>query len=274
METETQSNINYNIKAHNKVAAIYAAIHGEIYNQPEQSRLHASLKEAMGLILCGEMKTRKRVLDLGCGAGNLTDHLVCLGAEVIASDVSPSFLTQIRQRHPESIVTTLQLNGNDLTNIEDESLDMVAIYSVLHHIPDYLRIIDECMRVLEPGGILYLDHEVPDEYWGNVATLRRFYREAKSFGPHSLMKFLRPENYIDFLIRKFRNPRYRREGDIHVFPDDHIEWGEIAARISKKGDLLLQRDYLLFRSGFNAEVYDAHRKSLSDMRLAIYRKRA
>ncbi len=273
MAKDTQSDIDFNIQAHNKVAAKYAAIHGEIYNQHEQSRLHASLKEAMDLIQCGDMTTRKRVLDLGCGAGNLTDHLVSLGAEVIASDVSPIFLTQISQRHPEATVTTLRLNGSDLCDLQDASIDMVATYSVLHHIPDYLGIIDECMRVLKPGGILYLDHEEPDEYWDNTVTLKQFYKEVQRFWPHIITKFLKPENYVDFLIRKLRNPRYRREGDIHVFPDDHIEWQKIAARVNKHGYGLIQRDYLLYRSGFKTEIYDKYKSSLSDMRLGIYRKR-
>ena len=273
MLTDSRSNIEFNIQAHNKVAIKYAAIHGEIYNQTEQSRLHASLKEAMDLIQCEGTTARKQVLDLGCGAGNLTDHLVAMNANVISADVSPNFLSQIRQRHSKNEVSTLQLNGSDLSNIEDASLEMVATYSVLHHIPDYLSIINECMRVLKSGGILYIDHEVPDEYWHHTATLNKFYKDVQSFGPHILTKFLRPTNYIDFFIRKLRNPRYRREGDIHVFPDDHIEWQKIAERINKHGEMLIQRDYLLYRSGFKTEVYEAYKTTLSDMRLAIYRKR-
>lgn len=272
MVTSAQSDIEFNILAHNKVASKYAAIHGEIYNQYEQSRLHASLKEAMDLIQCKDGAKRKRVLDLGCGAGNLTDHLVSLGAEVIASDVSPGFLSQIQRRYPDTSVTTLQLNGSDLGSVQDNSLDMVATYSVLHHIPDYLCIIDECMRVLKPGGILYLDHEVPDQYWSNTGALKQFYKEAQRFWPHRITKFLRPENYVDFFIRKFHNPRYRREGDIHVFADDHIEWQKIAERVNQHGYVLIQRDYLLYRSGFNYETYERHKNSLSDMRLGIYRK--
>ena len=267
----SRSNIEFNIHAHNKVSAKYASVHGEIYNLQEQSRLDASLKEAFGLIQ-STTTDRKQVLDLGCGAGNLTDHLVALGAMVTASDVSANFLAQIAKRYQATSVSTLRLNGSDLSNIVDRSFDMVATYSVLHHIPDYLGIIDECMRVLKPGGILYLDHEAPDEYWFNVAALKMFYKNG--YGRlHRLKKFLRPENYIDSLIRKLHNPRYRREGDIHVFPDDHIEWKEISERVQKQGDVLFHRDYLLYRFGFKIEVYDAHKDHLADMRLGVYRKR-
>lgn len=273
MVTDDPFEIQANIQAHNKIAAKYALIHGEIYNKREQMRLRASLEEAISLIQCDNTKAPALVLDLGCGAGNLTNHLINLGTNVIAADVSSNFLAQIRYRYSESLVTTLQLNGSNLSEIKDASIDMVATYSVLHHIPDYLAIIDESMRVLKPGGVLYIDHEVPDDYWCRTTILNDFYKEARQFWPDFLNKYLRPENYIDFIIRKFHNPRYRREGDIHVFPDDHIEWDRIAERVSEHGEILIQRDYLLYRSGYKHQVYEANKNILSDMRLGMYRKR-
>ena len=55
--------------------------------------------------------------------------------------------------------------GTHWCSTGDGSYDMVATYSVLHHVPDYLRIVEEMARVLKPGGILYLDHEASDSYW-------------------------------------------------------------------------------------------------------------
>ena len=272
MSTDGHSDVEINIRAHNKIAGKYASLHGEIYNQHEQSRLHSSLKQAMSFVQSADANVCKYALDLGCGAGNLTDHLVALGAKVIAADVSPNFLTQIRQRYPESAVTTLQLNGANLSGISDASIDVVAIYSVLHHVPDYLGIIEESMRVLKPGGILYIDHEVPDEYWYEIPVLRRFYNEAQSFGFHRFKKFFRLSNYVEFIIRKLYNSRYRQEGDIHVFWDDHIEWKKIAEYVGKYGELLIQRDYLLYRYGYKRDVYEAYKDSLFDMRLGMYRK--
>ncbi|MGH7593998.1 MAG: methyltransferase domain-containing protein [Gemmatimonadales bacterium] len=36
----------------------------------------------------------------------------------------------------------------NLSNVKDRSVDMVATYSVLHHVPDYLGILPELLRVL------------------------------------------------------------------------------------------------------------------------------
>ena len=61
--------------------------------------------------------------------------------------------------------TTFELNGENLDGIKDNSLDLIATYSVLHHIPDYIKTIHEMIRVCAPGGIIYIDHEQNNEYW-------------------------------------------------------------------------------------------------------------
>jgi len=262
--------LQFNVQAHNWVADRYEKIHGEIYNKVEQQRLHVELEQALQLV--DTHGNPRRVLDLGCGAGNLTAHLLSLGNSVIAADVSPVFLRNISKRFKGCDLNTLELNGTNLSNIDSESLDMIATYSVLHHVPDYLEIVDECMRVLKPGGVLYIDHEVPDGYWAKRSELNLFYRQATRHDFQFFRKYLHWSNYVDFLIRKFKNPRYRREGDIHVFEDDHIEWDKIRSVVQKHGIVMLERDYLLFRSGYREEVYDERKNILFDMKVGVYRK--
>jgi ubiquinone/menaquinone biosynthesis C-methylase UbiE len=145
--------LEFNIRTHNKIAKKYEQVHGEIYNNIEQSRLHEELLFAVSNITTpGEVN---RVLDFGCGAGNLTKQLVSIGCEVIAADISQGFLDLVSSRTYETYVDTILLNGIDLSNITDESVDMVATYSVLHHVPDYIGILSEFMRVLKPGGVIY-----------------------------------------------------------------------------------------------------------------------
>lgn len=265
-----QAQILDNVKAHDKVARLYQKIHGEIYNEVEQLRLHNALNKAKSLI--ETRSPRITALDFGCGAGNLTSHLLSLGLNVISSDVSPKFLNLIEQNFGKSELQTLLLNGSDLSNLDDNSVDMVATYSVLHHVPDYLSIIPEFMRVLRPGGILYIDHEVPESYWNNQKEITSFYKKARTHRLSDIKKYLRLTNYIDFLIRKTVNPRYRREGDIHVFHDDHIEWTKIYEKAQRFGALKYDESYLLFRAGYNAAIHDAWKSKISDMHLAIFQK--
>jgi len=64
---KSDSDLDWNVRTHNKIAKKYERIHGEIYNTHEQSRLRNELKKALSSIETGSES--KLVLDFGCGAG-------------------------------------------------------------------------------------------------------------------------------------------------------------------------------------------------------------
>jgi ubiquinone/menaquinone biosynthesis C-methylase UbiE len=271
MLTNNLPEVAWNIKTHNKLAQKYERMHGEIYNSIEQSRLLNELAHAVSLITTGEHP--KLALDFGCGAGNLTRHLSNLGCDVIATDVAEGFLDLVKSRSYETKVETLMLNGNNLVTVPDESVDFVATYSVLHHVPDYLGILSEFMRVLKPGGIIYIDHEQSDSFWTDDQQYKKFIFEMKNKISKDYSKYFILTNYYDWFIRKFINSRYQREGDLHVFKDDHIEWSKVIAAIEAAGGKILRsQDYLLFRRGFDISIYNKYSNSVSDMHVLVMRK--
>ena len=109
-------------------------------------RLRNSLNQAIELLQTESLE--KLVLNFGCCTGNLTNHLHELGVKVTGADVSKNFLTQLSSRYQgNKMFQAVQLNGSDLANFEDNTFDMVATYSVLRHIPDYLAAVQEFIRV-------------------------------------------------------------------------------------------------------------------------------
>lgn len=262
--------IKENKKAHDKIARKYESRHPEIYNEVEQSRLHASLKAAIK-----EIKTnskRKIALDFGCGAGNLTKHLMELDLGVVSADISPKFLEMIEDRFPEIHKSkTLQLNGEDLSNIEDDKFDLIATYSVLHHVPDYLKIVEEFVRVIKPGGVIYIDHEVNNNYWEKPKELVEFYSK-RGKPSKSIFRFFKPSIYLS-KIRQLINPKYQAEGDIHVWQDDHIEWDKIKKVFKENGcQVVKEEDYLLFNSQYEKDIWTEYKDKVSDMKCLIARK--
>lgn len=259
--------IHQNITAHNKIAKKYKRLHTEIYNSIEQARLENEVKKISKQL---ETETKTRVaLDFGCGDGNLTQYLIKYGFHVISADVSDGFLDLVKSKFPTA--GTKLLNGVDLSNFENESVDFICTYSVLHHVPDYLKIINEFSRVLKPGGILMIEHEVSQNYWKNLQDLQEFYSQATSTW-YKLKKYLILSNYIN-KFRSIKNPKYSAEGDIHVFPDDHIEWDKIKSILDKEGfQSIKTQDYLLFRGGYDRKVFDKYRDSLVDMCQLIAKK--
>lgn len=265
------SEIRQNIMAHDRVFQIYDRSHGEIFNPLEQKRLCDQLKSAVK-----EIKTEtesKKALDYGCGSGNVTKNLIHLGFHVVGADVSENFLRLSKERFGSSgNFETLSINGYDLSGVKDSVFDLVVTYSVLHHIPNYMHIIKEFIRVTKPGGLIYLDHELSDSYWKGNEQYKKFLKKLNFKPQKDWKRFLNFSNYI-IGLRKTINKRYQPEGDIHVYRDDHIEWDKIENLLLSKGYAIVKRkDYLLFRQGYSPEIYRNYENICSDMTVLIARR--
>jgi ubiquinone/menaquinone biosynthesis C-methylase UbiE len=268
-----ESRIQFNEKVGDQVSPSYERIHGEIFNPIEQERLSKALAEAIE-----QIRTDSRpliALDYGCGSGNLTRHLTELGLQTVSADVSEKFLSMVERTFSETgFSKVLKVNGKDLSNLESEKFDLVATYSVLHHVPDYLRIVEEMCRVLKPGGVIYIDHEVNESYWQRPQAYLQFLQKAQ---PRVNLKryfrlLLDIKGYIH-VLRRIVNPRYKREGDIHVWPDDHIEWDRIEQVLDAKGlVVILKQDYLLYKSPYKLDAYNEYKERCADQRMLIARK--
>jgi ubiquinone/menaquinone biosynthesis C-methylase UbiE len=138
------------------------------------------------------------VLDFGAGTGNVTGHLLKLGAMVIADDVSRKSLAGLRNNYSDaSRLEMVELNGRDFSMFKGNSLDMVATYSMLHHVPGYLGVVNEFVRVVMPGGIIYIDHERAPQVWQqDGGNYRKYMTEYEcAYG----------RSFCERLVRKFRN---------------------------------------------------------------------
>jgi ubiquinone/menaquinone biosynthesis C-methylase UbiE len=265
--------VQFNAQTHDRISGKYDRLHGEIFNPIEQARLRDALSRTVGAVRTGA--SPMAALDYGCGSGNLTRHLIELGVHTTSADVSPRFLKMIEERFSESgLSITLRINGQDLSSVPGEHFDLVATYSVLHHVQDYLHIVEEMCRVLKPGGVLYIDHEVPESYYQRPAEYVEFLRKARPRvnWRRCLRLLLDVPGYIH-VIRRLMNPRYKREGDIHVWPDDHIEWDKIEQILTGHDfKIVLKQDYMVYRSLYNLDVYNEYKDKCADQRFLIARK--
>lgn len=104
---------------------------------------------------------RERVLDVGCGTGNVLRLARRHFRHCVGVDLSRRLLGELRRR-----------DGFDLAAAEalylpfrDGQFDLVSMYALVHHIVDPAPVFRAAWRALRPGGRLYLDHD-PNYFFG------------------------------------------------------------------------------------------------------------
>jgi len=116
-----------------------------------QKYFELPLFQRLGLDIKG-----KDVLEIGCGNGyggyllNQLQPKSYIGLDVMEQQI------EIAQRNYPQYKFLLQ-DATDLSQFTDASKDVVIIFGVLHHIPEWRKVIDEIARVLKPDGQLFLE---------------------------------------------------------------------------------------------------------------------
>jgi 2-polyprenyl-6-hydroxyphenyl methylase/3-demethylubiquinone-9 3-methyltransferase len=138
----------------------------------------------------------KRVLDVGCGGGILSDSMARRGAEVLGIDLATKPL-RVAQLHALEAGTPRvdyrEVAVETLAAEQPGAFDVVTCMEMLEHVPDPASIVAACARLLKPGG------------WAFWSTINR---NAKAFafaivgaehvlrllpkGTHEYAKFIRP----------------------------------------------------------------------------------
>jgi 2-polyprenyl-3-methyl-5-hydroxy-6-metoxy-1,4-benzoquinol methylase len=103
----------------------------------------------------------RRVLDLGCGAGQLAHYLAAAGAaEVVGVDVSERMLELARAgwAHPR---VTYRREAIEEVTFSPARFDLIVSSLVLHYVDHYAGLILRIAGWLAPGGVLVYSTEHP-----------------------------------------------------------------------------------------------------------------
>jgi ubiquinone/menaquinone biosynthesis C-methylase UbiE len=96
------------------------------------------------------------VLEIGCGNGHRA-YLINqrVPRSYVGLDVMEEQINKARQRYPQ--YQFLIQDATDLSQFPDSSKDIVIIFGVLHHIPEWRKVIDEVQRVLRSNGGFFVE---------------------------------------------------------------------------------------------------------------------
>jgi 2-polyprenyl-3-methyl-5-hydroxy-6-metoxy-1,4-benzoquinol methylase len=125
-----------------------------------------------------------RVLDVGCGEGQLTAAIADAGCHVLGVDVAEEPLRRARSRHAE--LELRRVEPADEWPLADASFDVVWSGETIEHVADTARWLSELRRVLRSGGSLILSTPAhgPLTRLGLALSSRRFERHFDPRADH------------------------------------------------------------------------------------------
>ncbi len=100
----------------------------------------------------------KKILDVGCGGGLLSEALASKCGLVTGIDVS-EHLIEVAEKHSKQAnlnVSYVCTTVEDFSSLHENSFDVVTCMELLEHVPDPQSIINACKHLIKPGGLLFL----------------------------------------------------------------------------------------------------------------------
>ena len=148
--TKSTANEYMHQSSHEELAKIFDSSERDSWQKPD-----------LVINFLGEI-SGKTVVDVGSGSGYFSFRLVEAGANVIAADVDPDFLKMIKEKQEKYNIEqgrlTTKLIENTELNINSNSVDIVFLVNVYHHISDrvdYFSSVNSKMK--QHGKIVIVD---------------------------------------------------------------------------------------------------------------------
>lgn len=106
-------------------------------------------------IITQRLSAQSRILDLGCGTGNLAFHLSRQAYDVTACDIAAQMIDEGRRAFAGAPIRWLRLSANwQRLPLSAATFDAIVATSVFEYLHDPDAALRECSRVLKPGGWL------------------------------------------------------------------------------------------------------------------------
>lgn len=143
----------------------------------------------------------KRVLDVGCGGGILSEAMAQRGAQVLGIDLAERALGVARLHQLETgIAADYRLVSVEaLAEERPGEFDLVTCMEMLEHVPDPGAIVEACARLVKPGGIAAFSTINRNAKAYALAILGAEYvLRLLPRGTHDYARFLRPAEIARF----------------------------------------------------------------------------
>lgn len=140
----------------------------------------------------------KKVLDVGCGGGLLSEAMALRGAQVMGVDMGETPIQVAKLHSAESgitvhyVKTSAEALAADCKNT-GQQFDVITCMEMLEHVPDPAVTIQACMTLLKPDGHLFLStlNRNPKSFLFAIVGAEYILKLLPQ-GTHDYAKFIKP----------------------------------------------------------------------------------
>ena len=172
----------------------------------------------------------KRVVDVGCGGGILTEGLARLGGEALGVDLSEDLLDVADFHVLESGVKAQyrKISVEALAAEQPASFDVVTCMEMLEHVPSPVSVVQACAKLVKPGGQVFFStlNRHPKAYLLAIAMAEHVLRMIPK-GTHDYNTFIKPSEL----------GRWAREAGLDLLGMDGVAYHPLTGHFTLGADM-------------------------------------
>ncbi|HVL01825.1 MAG TPA: bifunctional 2-polyprenyl-6-hydroxyphenol methylase/3-demethylubiquinol 3-O-methyltransferase UbiG [Dongiaceae bacterium] len=137
----------------------------------------------------------KKILDVGCGGGILSEGLAFRGADVTGIDMGQAPL-DVARAHAQSQNLTIDYRQIPVEQLAAEmpaAFDIITCMEMLEHVPDPASVVKACAALVKPGGHVFFStlNRNPKAYLLAIVGAE-YVLNLVPRGTHDYLKFIKP----------------------------------------------------------------------------------
>lgn len=172
----------------------------------------------------------KKVLDVGCGGGILSQSMAELGANVSAIDLGQKLIdvAKLQSLDTDVAVDYQCVSVEDFAKDHAEQFDVVTCMEMLEHVPDPGAIIAACSALVKPGGTVFLStlNRNPKSYLLSIIGAEYILNMLPK-GTHDYMSFIKPSELSAWC----------RQQHLNLVDSNGIEYNPLSQSFSMSKDV-------------------------------------
>jgi 2-polyprenyl-6-hydroxyphenyl methylase/3-demethylubiquinone-9 3-methyltransferase len=172
----------------------------------------------------------KRVVDIGCGGGILSDSMARRGADVLGIDLASKALKVAQLHALEAATPSIEYREVAAEALAEEmpaAFDVVTCMEMLEHVPEPASVVRACATLLKPGGWLFFStiNRNPKAFLFAIVGAEHVLKLLPK-GTHEYARFIRPSELAQWC----------RDAGLVLHESRGMEYNPITQRYWMSGD--------------------------------------